>query len=107
MCFSNLSTSFNSPAKVDSYLRKTQRFFSEHSISQNIVAKFIFQQLPRKEKYHLAIDRTNWQFGKTDINIFMLAVIHDGKPELQEDVTTSAFPFSEYYRLKKTIFTPA
>ena len=26
----------------------------------------------------LAIDRTNWQFGKADINIFMLAVVHDG-----------------------------
>lgn len=26
----------------------------------------------------MAIDRTNWQFGKTDINIFMLAVVHDG-----------------------------
>lgn len=26
----------------------------------------------------LAIDRTNWQFGDTDINVFMLAVVHDG-----------------------------
>ena len=26
----------------------------------------------------LAIDRTSWQFGKTAINIFMLAVVHDG-----------------------------
>ena len=78
VCFSKLSTCFDSPAKADSCLRRIQRFFSEHSISQNFVAKFIFQQLPRKEKYRLAIDRTNWQFGKTNINIFMLAVIHDG-----------------------------
>lgn len=78
VCFSQLSTCFDSPAKADSCLRRIQRFFSEHSISQNLVAKFIFQQLPKKEKYRLAIDRTNWQFGKTDINIFMLAVVHDG-----------------------------
>ena len=78
VCFSKLSTCFDSPAKADSCLRRIQRFFSEHSISQNLVAKFVFQQLPRKEKYRLAIDRTNWQFGKTDINIFMLAVVHDG-----------------------------
>lgn len=78
VCFSLLSTYFDSPAKADSCLRRIQRYFSKHSISQDLVAKFIFQILPRKEKYRLAIDRTNWQFGKTDINIFMLAVVHDG-----------------------------
>lgn len=28
--------------------------------------------------FRLAMDRTNWKFGATDINIFMLAVVHDG-----------------------------
>jgi len=78
VCFSKLSTCFDSPTKADSCLRRIQRFFEKHSISQDLVAKFIFHLLPQKEKYRLAIDRTNWRFGSTDINIFMLAVVHDG-----------------------------
>lgn len=78
VCFSKLSAFFDSPAKADSCLRRMQRFFEKHSISPELVAKFIFHLLPQKEKYRLVIDRTNWQFGKTDINIFMLAVVHDG-----------------------------
>ena len=78
VCFSKLSACFDSQAKADSCLRRIQRFFAKHSISQDLVAKFIFHLLPQKEKYRLAIDRTNWQFGRTDINIFMLAVVHDG-----------------------------
>ena len=78
VCFSKLSTCFDSPAKAESCLRRIQRFFAKHSICQDLVAKFIFQMLPKKEKYRLAIDRTNWKFGNTDINIFMLAVVHDG-----------------------------
>lgn len=78
VCFSKLSTCFDSPAKAKSCLRRIQRFFAKHSICQDLVARFIFQMLPKKEKYRLAIDRTNWKFGNTDINIFMLAVAHDG-----------------------------
>ena len=78
VCFSKLSTCFASPAKAKSCLRRIQRFFAKHSICQDLVARFIFQMLPKKEKYRLAIDRTNWKFGNTDINIFMLAVVHDG-----------------------------
>jgi hypothetical protein len=32
----------------------------------------IFSMLPEKENLKLVIDRTNWQFGKQNINIFML-----------------------------------
>lgn len=78
VCFSLLSTAFDSPAKSDSCLQRIQRFFAKHSFNQDLVAKFIFRLLPKKGKHRLAIDRTNWQFVRTDINIFMLTVVHDG-----------------------------
>ena len=34
--------------------------------------------LSNKDKFYLAIDRTNWQFGKTDINILMLSAVYEG-----------------------------
>lgn len=45
---------------------------------RDLIARVIFRLLPIKGPFCLAIDRTNWQFGSTDINIFMLAVVHDG-----------------------------
>jgi hypothetical protein len=34
--------------------------------------------LPERDKVKLSIDRTNWKFGQTDINIFMLGVVYHG-----------------------------
>ena len=51
---------------------------SEHTLDSDLVARLIFRLLPVKGPLQLAIDRTSWQFGKTAINIFMLAVVHDG-----------------------------
>ena len=78
VCFSLLSTVFDSPAKSSSCLRRIQRFFAEFDLDRDLIARVIFRLLPIKGPFCLAIDRTNWQFGSTDINIFMLAVVHDG-----------------------------
>ena len=78
VCFSLLSTVFDSPAKSSSCLRRIQRFFAEFDLDRDLIARVIYRLLPRKGPFCLAIDRTNWKFGSTDINIFMLAVVHDG-----------------------------
>ncbi len=44
----------------------------------DLVAKMIFKLLPKTEKLTLSIERTNWKFGQTNINIFMLGVVYDG-----------------------------
>lgn len=42
------------------------------------MAKLVFSLLPQRENLRLTIDRTNWKFGQTDINIFMLGVVYHG-----------------------------
>ena len=78
VCFSLLATVFDSPAKAESCLRRIQRFFAEFDLSQDLIASFLYRLLPGTGRRTLAIDRTNWQFGQTVINIFMLAVTHEG-----------------------------
>lgn len=78
VCFSMLSACFDHLAKADSCLRRIQRFFSKYTLSPDLIARVIHRLLPMKGPYRLAIDRTNWKFGKTDINIFMPAIVHDG-----------------------------
>jgi hypothetical protein len=43
-----------------------------------LIARLIFKILPHKPPYRLAMDRTNRQFGETDINVLTLAVVYQG-----------------------------
>ena len=78
VCFERLSEAMDSDAKISSCLRRIQRFFADFSIDKDKIAAVLFSLLPCKSNLVISIDRTNWQFGKTDINIFMLSVCYDG-----------------------------
>jgi len=41
------------------------------------VARLIVRQLPDGQ-YLLTLDRTNWKFGQTNINILCLAIVQQG-----------------------------
>jgi len=76
--FENLARGFDSDVETESSLRRIQRFISSFPLDSDIIAKLIFSLLPEKNQLTLSIDRTNWKFGKTDINIFMLGIVYQG-----------------------------
>jgi len=76
--FENLARAFDTKAEESSSLRRIQRFIAGYALDADLIAKLIFSLLPNKEKLTLSIDRTNWKFGKTDINIFMLGIVYQG-----------------------------
>jgi len=78
VCFERIAAGFDSNAKVDSSLRRIQRFISEYVLDTDLIARFVFSLLPHKPPYRLAMDRTNWKFGSTDINILVLAIVYKG-----------------------------
>jgi Transposase DDE domain len=78
VCFERLAEGMDSPAQISSSLRRIQRFFAAFTIDKDPIARLLFSLLPCKSNLMISIDRTNWQFGKTDINIFMLSVCYDG-----------------------------
>jgi len=78
VCFERLAEGMDSNAQISSCLRRIQRFFAEFVIDNSRIASVLFSLLPCKTNLVISIDRTNWQFGKTDINIFMLSVCYDG-----------------------------
>ena len=78
VCFEKLSCGFESPAKASSSLRRIQRFMAQYVLDTDLIARLIFAMLPHKPPYQLAMDRTNWKFGETNINILTLTIIHDG-----------------------------
>jgi len=58
--------------------RRLQRFFSGYEIDYAQVASFLFGLFAHNKKVYLSMDRTNWQWGKSPINILMLSLVYKG-----------------------------
>lgn len=62
-------------AKIDSVRRRFYRFFQFVRLDAALGARIVVSLLGLEGKpWVLAIDRTNWEFGKTAINILMVSV---------------------------------
>ena len=68
-------------AKPESNYRRIQRFFAEAKLPQQAVAALVLHLLPRpkaQQRFVISVDRTEWHFGKTPINIFMASIVYQG-----------------------------
>lgn len=73
---SKLASLQNSNASEDSQYRKIQRFFLQWILPWADIAKLTLRKIPKpKNGYILSMDRTNWTFGKTHINILVVGVV--------------------------------
>ena len=65
--------------KSESLRRRFERFLADFCFKQSIVGKLILSLLPKPaDGWVLAMDRTNWKFGKVHINILMVSVVLEG-----------------------------
>ena len=78
VCFEKLACGFENNCDSASSLRRIQRFMADYSLDKDLIARLIFALLPHDPPYSIAIDRTNWKFGQTDINILVLAIVYKG-----------------------------
>lgn len=75
---SRLAGHVNSRAQTTSVHRRLERFFQNVRFDQADIARLIVHLFQFEGKpWHLALDRTNWKFGRCEINILVLAIIHD------------------------------
>ena len=72
---SHLASQFPGKALHASSYRRLQRFFQYVRLDGDVVAELIIRLLGLKGSKLLALDRTNWKLGKTDINILVLAIV--------------------------------
>lgn len=71
--FSEIADKIESSAKVESIERRIQAFFKEVVIDYSQLMLF-FLSFIHHEKLTLSIDRTEWDFGKTQINVLCVVV---------------------------------
>jgi len=68
----------DTPALTLSVHRRFERFFQHVHLDGACVARLIVHIMGLAGKpWHLALDRTNWKFGRCHINILMLGVVHE------------------------------
>ena len=66
------------PAKPESNYRRIQRSFAEAKLPQRATAALVLHLLPVKDRFVISIDRTEWHFGQTPVNILVASLVHDG-----------------------------
>ena len=74
--FCELATVLNDDAKTSSNQNRIEDFFREVDINFPSVARLMLALLPKKAKLRLTIDRTEWDFGKCQVNILIKSEIH-------------------------------
>jgi hypothetical protein len=77
--WSKLANAIASDAEPKSRYRRIQRFFAKFNIDFDMIAIFIFKLFfVTGGKWYLTMDRTNWMWGESDINILTLAIVFKG-----------------------------
>ena len=66
------------PATLASNYRRLQRFFAQTKLSQRATSHVVLHLLPQRTTYLIAIDRTEWHFGRTPINFLVASLVHEG-----------------------------
>src|SRR4030043_959511 len=74
----DIADAFSGKAEKESCYKRLQRFFRFFLIELIMIAKFIAEFLPINALWTLTMDRTNWKFGKLNINILTLGVAYKG-----------------------------
>ena len=74
--YHSLANVFDSSASSESSLRRVQRFMADFDLPMRLISCFIFNILPEKQNLVLVLDRTNWKFGSSNINILMLGICY-------------------------------
>jgi hypothetical protein len=75
--FQDIAEVLNDEVKVESNHRRIQSFFEKYEMEYLAYARLIMSFVPHL-LLDLSLDRTNWQFGDTDINILCLTVNFKG-----------------------------
>lgn len=76
---SEIAVAMQSEALIESRYKRIKRFFAHFELDFTCISRWIYALFfsPNQSVY-LAIDRTNWYWGKSKINIFMLTVCYEG-----------------------------
>lgn len=78
VCLSRLANALPGHVQTSSHYRRLQRFLATFDLDFAALARLVVALSGTKPPFVLALDRTNWKLGKAEINLLVLALIHEG-----------------------------
>lgn len=76
--FSEIASQMPNQTKSSSNHRRIQDFFANYSLDYLQLSTILYQFLPQGKYLYLSIDRSNWQFGRKDINFLVVTAYCKG-----------------------------
>ena len=73
-----IAVGFYSKSSNESCYKRIQRFLRFFDFDQSLIIKIVFSIFPMPRKIILAMDRTNWKWGKIHLNILVLSITYRG-----------------------------
>lgn len=73
-----IASCFYSNVKIDSSYKRIQRFLRFFDFDLSIIVKIVIALFPMPRKIILIIDRTNWKWGKSHLNLLVLSIAYHG-----------------------------
>ncbi len=73
-----LANALGGTARKHSNYRRIQRFLAHFPLDYRAWAQMLLRLLPIDGDFVISIDRTNWRFGRFEINILMAALVYQG-----------------------------
>jgi len=73
-----IASVFAGRAKVESHYKRIQRFLRGFQISYAVIAVLLVSLIGLPRPWVLTLDRSNWQLGKTPLNILVLGIVYKG-----------------------------
>ena len=78
VCLTQIASVFPGEAKPESHYKRIQRFLAGFEMDLSVLARVVIALVGQEPPFVLALDRTNWKLGKTQLNILMLALVYKG-----------------------------
>jgi hypothetical protein len=73
-----IASVFSGRAKQESHYKRVQRFLRLFQINYAVIAGLIVSLIGVPRPWVLTLDRSNWQLGKTPLNILVLGIVYKG-----------------------------
>lgn len=64
--------------QTDSTYRRLQRFFAGFAFGYEALGQFLLDLVPTDPPYVAVLDRTEWHFGQTAVNVLMIGIAQNG-----------------------------
>jgi len=73
-----IAVSLKAGVEERSNYRRIRRFLADYEVDYGALSRLLVRLVPQEPPYVLVLDRTEWHFGSTPVNVLMIGIAHRG-----------------------------